>query len=267
MTRDRSSRSLFPAVILLLAVVASPLTSRGAAVSNGSLEVDFSISAITSSLSGPLTSVPTDLSIVGQTDGSTSTSIAGNASASASGTHDVVSSGSPVGDGPAPILLLGDGFTLSSLVSASADLPSGTASAASAQAGAVSFQNNSTVDSFTIEITINAIFNLSATTGADGSSSTGFTINTVQGNTLIDTYTQSATSPNGSNVGSRQLVFTILLDPGQSAGIGVGAGIGASAAVVPEPSSAASAVIGAMTLLGYGTWRRRARGRRVPTAN
>lgn len=266
MAFDKVKRSLLSALILLVTLVACPLTTFGDPVYSGALDVTFKVSAITSSLSGPLATIPSDLIIVAQTSGSTSTSTSGSATATATGSQDVISSGAAVGDGPATLLLLNDGFTLSSLVTGSASTPSGTGTSAAARAGAVSFHNSSLVETYTIDVVLDAVFNLSATTSGGGTSDTGFTINTFQGNNLFDTFSRSVSSPAGSDVSSRTLEFTILLDPGADFGVGVGAGIGGTAAV-PEPSSAATVVIGMITVLGYGTWRRRASVRRVIGAN
>jgi hypothetical protein len=265
MTRDKVKQLSVPALILLVALVASPVTTFGDPTYSGSLDVTFQISAITSSVSGPLTTIPTDLIVTAQTSGITTTNNIGNATSSATGSQNVISAGAPVGDGPAGLVSLDDGFVLSSLVTGTASSPSGTATSSAARSGAVAFHNASTFDSYTINIVLNAVFDLSATTTGLGSSNTGFTINTFQGNNLFDTFTRSVSSPSGSDVASRKLEFAFLLEPGADFGIGVGAGIGGLASV-PEPSSAASAVIGMITVLGYGSWRRRTRLRRAAGA-
>lgn len=264
MTRNKAECSWFLALVLLVTLVASPATTRGGPMYSGALDVQLQVSGITS-ITGPLNYIPSYLIIEAQTSGTTSTSMTGNATASVTGSQDVISSGIPVGDGPSPILALGDGFTLNSLVTGSAGLPGGIATSTAARAGAISFRYPDVAfgGGLTFNILIDTTFDLLAPSsglGVSSTESTGFSVRTFRGANLFDTFTQSAPSPAGGFMGSRQLSFQFSLSPGEEFGIGVDAGIGGTVAV-PEPSSIASAVIGIITVLGYGTWRRRAGGR------
>jgi hypothetical protein len=234
-SRAATSKALALAVAL---AVSHPTTTQATAIYLGDLEVDVSISSVSSSISGSLQSIPSTLEIVAQTAEAVSAEVRGvAATATIGGGAGVISGGAGVGDGPATLTNLGDGFGIDSRVSGEANEPGDFATSSAARAGAISFFNNSIMDEvFTINVGLVANVELSAT--ADTSASDSFVdfVLAVVENDAARVIEDTVFSPSGALSESFNFLIDFVLGPGEAFGLGVGTGIGGAARVaVPEP--------------------------------
>jgi hypothetical protein len=232
------------AIVFIISI--STVARAGSITASASNNVASTITGFSDASGNPLSSKPSDLSVVGQaTVLSQSATNNGVASASNSGSANVIVGGVPVGLGPAA-LNIGDGFLLTASADAGAFAFPGSAESSFRAGWTLTIDNSSLTAGFSVGLQVSSAYSITATEAMlNGGSGSGIGIVLTRSpNDSLLNITDTVIS-NGSKSNSDVNLLSVFIGAGESAVLNLRMGAASQAlSSIPEPSS--------LTLLAAG---------------